>query len=470
MTCITLFQKMINCIYHEEMKILGIDVSICAEKTTDKKKYCKNHNKCKKCGILTGKRNLYYCPMCICPYNECSNKKEDGFDDCNKHICFICKNEKDVSIPYCNKCICPFSQCTNPITKPYKGCIIHSCGNCKELYGLNKKCKSEECCCLVCKNEKVNGVSCYTHSCKICKDLYGLAKEFTIDNYKTVHAITENSHLEIMSYNNDYVKNCPNIKVLECNSSNSSNSRFSKSDKCIGIYPIDNNYNKYVCNKICIFCFDFNKCVKCNSNLKSDNPDILKFGNYCNFCYVAGKCKNCDNIWCHDKYKHFHELCDICNDKVLFCWDCKNVYDINSLEFFEFKYSKDNNYNRCANCIVTKYHSLSYSDNIYRRSAMLVFRLDTCTLYDKIIQNIYCDFNPNKISYDDLFELVLILYSKCNCRKIFMNCLINFLEIKDNKKFKRRILQIKSNDNIAEVMIRCARLPLEIFMIILKKI
>ena len=162
-----------QCIYHEEMKLLGINISICEDLILKKKKYCKNHNKCKKCGILTGKRNLYYCPLCICSYNNCNNQKLEGLDNCGNHFCKECKNEKKANEPYCKNCICPFEKCNSPKREPYKGCYMHSCNNCKELYNINKKCKSKECCCISCKSTKsINGFTCYSHTCTICEDLY----------------------------------------------------------------------------------------------------------------------------------------------------------------------------------------------------------------------------------------------------------------------------------------------------------
>lgn len=456
----------IQCIYHDEMLKLGIDVPICESETTKKKRYCSNHNKCKNCKKFTQRRNVYYCPLCICEYEGCSKLKIEGKNNCGNHICKNCNEEKNVSDPYCDKCKCPFDKCTN-VRLDKKACYIHSCNICKEPYEKNKqRCTSKQCSCLSCHRErKSNMPSCFIHACIICIPLYAKAEGHTISNFSgIVHALTKDSNLKIMYEKNreeGYSNNkCPNQKVYECMSIVNG---YAKTDKCIGFYTDCNSKDG-----LCTECFLHNRCTECKKYIRSKNPDILQFGSFCELCVSSGKCKICIKPYCYNKGRPYPELCYMCKNEYLFCNTCKDVFSKNSLEFLEMSYVLYE-YNQCALCISKNMSHMYYKKNII--AGVITWKIKYADCHLNFIKKIHSNFNPCEISYDRIFDLVLTVNGKCDDKKIFMNCLINFLEIKDCNKFDRRLSQIYDDKvNIYDILMRCSLLPYELFILIIKKI
>ena len=471
------------CIYTDEMKALGIDAK-CYNMTLRKKRYCKNHNKCKQCGLFTELRQRHYCPRCICKFKECGRSKIEGSDDCGNHGCSSCQKEKDFLKPFCDNCICPTKGCNNAKFQKREGCYTHTCSNCERLM-RNGNCSNAACRCKTCHHNKVNEVACHKHTCRICKDLYKTATSFLWgpDPYdEVVHVITDKSHPEIRIGQNrpDY---CPNMKVLSCSSFKIG---YTKSDNCLKFVP-DIPYGKI---DMCGNCYEFNKCQLCR-NTRSTNPDILHFGYYYDACMTVGKCKKCETgLWCHEPYVERPKLCHKCNGEVLYCNKCDKIFEKRSIQLIDYN---KNGFNSCATCdiqvIFDNRVRLSFEAKecvTYRKSAFICWRISYIDKFIGDVNDIHQRFNPMGIDCKLIFEAVLTLQWESQNREMYIDSLISFLSMENDERFASRLSRINKGMNViyfkesqyssAEyqrinligVFVRCAMLPKDMFMMILK--
>ncbi len=471
-------KELVPCIYQAEMAALGIEVELCPDFTLKKKKYCKNHNKCK-CGLFTSKRKLHYCPMCICQFKNCNNPKGENLDTCGKHYCILCKKEKNVNDNYCNNCICPFENCSNSKTNggKGKGCYSHTCGICHDLKKRNGKCGGG-CKCKMCSNDKCNEAACYRHTCKICQPLYKIAKSFLLDNSNSsyygdcfVHAVTDESHVEFFP---DY---CPNVKTTYCKSQELG---YAKSDKCLQIIPDcpPKKYTKVQYPNICIECCIFNKCQMC-SNMRSLNGNVLHFGYYCDSCVEAGICINCNiNKWIFKKigsysYKDKKKICAKCKKETSYCRICEKLYPKDSIMMLA-----SNDKTECAKCII----KCDDDNDKLLKASLIVWKKKDVGIIVNFTQKIYNSFNPNKLSYTTIFDLMLILQWELPNRDFFIDTLISFLNMKNDERLNMRlsringgtmidygqhgVLQYRSSNTLG-LLARCALLPKDLFIMIL---
>jgi len=463
----------IKCIYQEEMSNLGIVVECCKDLTLRKKRYCKDHNKCKNCGLFTKERKVSYCPKCICSYKLCKNMKLNDKEDCGNHICSECKKEKHPYDEFCESCICPIEKCTKARFQKRGGCYSHTCSICHKVRSGNGlgNCTNKSCKCKMCYKEKVNDVVCYKHMCTTCNklDLYKGATTFLSgpDIYDNVlHVIVESSHPEIRlgMQRPDY---CPNTEVIKCIATECG---FVKATNCTK-FIVKEDFRE-----ICYNCEQVNKCKKCKYRMISNDKEVLYLGNYCEHCALYGNCINCENKWHHLSDDHHQHLCDKCIISMKFCNDCNKAFPNNTLSFLDYDKKSDN---KCVECIVHDKYTDKYVDNNYtigkfKKAAYICWNYNNKDRLVLDVDKVYEKFNPNKISYSSIFELLLILHHELNSRELFMDILISFLGMKSNELFNKRLSKISgcilidnNKVNLLSIFARCSMLPREIWLMVL---
>lgn len=335
--------------------------------------------------------------------------------------------------------------------------------------------EESECIYEICNREKINSKACKYHNCDKCCHLYDNCNYVRM-LFGKLHAITEESNIEIAGYG------CPNMILYECASLKRG---YTKSIKCIGSTQSD---------KICNHCYNENKC-RCKHHqymkMRSTDPIIYKNGFlFCDNCITYGKCLNCDDHWFYtidpeEEYRSYKAympikgppLCKKCIFEYKACNKCNRKFDNDSIEFLSYD---RNEKNICINCIM---YTDSYGTTLIRKSGLLCWKIK-CVSFLEPIKIIYEKFNPNEVSFNNIFELSLILLWGCRNREIYFDSIINTVRCKNfTNRFMRinKNMQITYNDkysvtdeyknfNLLALLVRCALLPNEIFFIILNMI
>lgn len=319
---------------------------------------------------------------------------------------------------------------------------------------------------------------CCEHWCHMCHPLYGSCNS-VIEHNEKLHAITEKSNLKILDMT---IYNCPNVKLFECPSLKKG---YLKSEKCIGTV-----HDFYMCK----YCININLCkCKFHNDVKLRSLDPILINNnlpFCDNCIKYGKCINCDEYWFYTsdpdkKYSSVQinnpkmgpKLCKNCISNYKACCKCNKLFDNDTIEFLEYAYN-DENY--CTNCNLTN----NCNVRTVQKSSLICWRMKVDTFLEPI-KKIYCDFNPNNIKFDDVFEIAMALLWGCQNREIYLDSMISIIR---DKNFSNRLKRINKNMqityckeryfitneyiklNLLALLVRCALLPTELFFIILNMI
>ena len=434
-----------SCPYSNEMKALNIEVQKCDNQPKNGRKYCNFHGSCNKCRGPTDNKKVRVCHNCICNFSSfsnfsnCTNMKIDGSDNCGQHHC-SCGKIKEKKINYCTQCTCSYPLCTDKKQEECIGCIKHTCPHCYKLLITDNTpyCENKDCQCQSpgCISIRINKVACKSHTCRRCLDLYDDALSFMTGpvkhRSKTVHAIIDTSHVEIMNDAHE-IYYCPNMKVTPCKSLELG---YTKSNICSGFVPV----SKYgTIEDMCFSCMVANRCdTHIHLVVRSLHPLILKKGyRLCEgHCLDVGLCLNCNvESWVYGKETHGPELCENCIDSFKSCNCCSKVFAKDSIEFLKYDNSSAN---ICVNCLSKECDI----DSDIRKCYLINYRVNIIS-YLEPINKVYYKFNPHKINYDQVFELVLNMMWECNSREMYMYSIISFM--KDKNKFMERLQMISKN-------------------------
>ena len=459
-----------KCRYANIMKSLGIDVHSCNHEPKKNAILCYDHKICEICQNPTINKSKL-CVICKCSYDNCGEKRVVD-STCGQHKCISCGKEKLTYQKQCKNCKCIITKCSETKMKNGYVCENHACDHC-DTYMKNplnnhnnwikgQPCPNNICKCIsgYCNDPLINKFTCLTHLCPYCEHLYDSANCLPEkgDYYRKYiyHIIVKGMSHET---NRKAGIDCPNQKVIECTAGSQG---YNKSKNCIKLILDDDDYpwNKYAKEKLCVECYNENKCTMCYNNvIKSFELKV------CNNCTFEFACLNCNKKYSRKKSVGLPELCPLCMSKVNACVDCKKVFPLDSIEF-----PPDNIYPNkffCATCISLT-GVCDSEPSCMKRASLISLKVND--EFNQYINRIHCR-KDNKVSIDLIYNLVIHLLWQVKTVETYYKTL-RLLTRSSLASDKEIVNYLPNNDtdNVLGLFIRCSDLPSELFWYILKMI